>query len=298
MAAPDARLEQRGLYVSIWVTTVLGVVGVAWGWAVGSQMILFDGAFAFIAVVVSLVLVRASVMAAAGPTRRYPYGREGATPLAVGIQGFVILGTLVYASIEAVLTIREGGSDFAPGWAVLYGVLATVSGVATWWWLRRTAGSSDLLVSEATAWKLDAVRGVGMVAGFTIMWLLLDSSWSGAAPYVDPAMVLVTCVLFFPAPVRLIRSTLVELLEGAPPTQVQEAVLAVVRAVEADHGLDRPTVLMTKVGPKLYVEVDVEVGPEVTVAEEHVVRTDLARRLDALPYDVWLTVEFHPTGTL
>lgn len=51
---------------------------------------------------------------------------------------------------------------------------------------------------------------------------------------------------------------------------------------------------MSKVGPKLYVEIDGVVDPDVTVAQEHEVRLAFAERLDALPYDIWLTAEFSP----
>lgn len=55
-------------------TAVLGAIGVAWGIAADSQMILLDAVHAVI-----------------------------------GIQGWVLLATLLYAAVEAVLTIRDGG---------------------------------------------------------------------------------------------------------------------------------------------------------------------------------------------
>lgn len=296
MPAPDPRLERRGLYASIVITTVLGVVGVVWGWAVGSQMILFDGVFAFVGVVVSLVLVGASALSSARPTPDYPYGRAGATPLAIGIQGFVLFATLVYAAVEAVLVIRIGGSDFAPGWAILYGVLTTASGIAVWLWLRASAGASDLLASEATAWKVSALRGVFMVVGFSVMWLLLDSRWDGAAPYVDPVMVLLSCGAFLPAPVRLIRGTVLEMLEAAPRAEIEAPVLAVVREVLAQYPLGEPVVRVTKVGPKLYVEVESQAAPDLTIAAEHEVRLAIESGLHDLPYEIWLNVELLPVA--
>ena len=49
-------------------------------------------------------------------------------------------------------------------------------------------------------------------------------------------------------------------------------------------------------GPKLYVEIDGVVGADVTVAQEHQVRQEIAERLEELPYDVWLNVAFLPRG--
>ena len=55
--------------------------------------------------------------------------------------------------------------------------------------------------------------------------------------------------------------TLVELLEGAPEPEIQLPVRQAVHRVRMQFGLDEPYLRMTKVGPKLYVEVDFLVIP-------------------------------------
>jgi predicted Co/Zn/Cd cation transporter (cation efflux family) len=129
-----------------------------------------------------------------------------------------------------------------------------------------------------------------------VLWLLIDSAWESAAPYVDPAMVIITCVVFLRAPLVMVRTTIWELLEGAPPADVQQPVLSVVREVFAEFEISEPVVRMTKVGPKLYVEIDAEVRPDATVADEHRVRSAVRHRLEALPFDVWLNFELVPPG--
>src|SRR5262245_53828127 len=116
MPARDPRIEHRGLLASIAATSVLGALGLAWGITSGSQMILLDGAYAVVGIVLSLLLLGASRLAHVGPTQRFPYGREAATPLAIAVQGLVLLGTLLYAAIESVAVIRAGGSSVDPGW--------------------------------------------------------------------------------------------------------------------------------------------------------------------------------------
>jgi predicted Co/Zn/Cd cation transporter (cation efflux family) len=132
-------------------------------------------------------------------------------------------------------------------------------------WLRAEAGSSYLLTVEAAAWRIETIGGVGMVAGLSVTGLLTGSTWDTAAAYVDPVMVLLMCLAFLMDPIKMVRTTVIELLERAPPESIRGPVLDAVAAV-----------------------------PEVTVAQEHAVRQDLQRRLDALPYDVWLNVELVP----
>lgn len=294
MAAADPAVERQVLQRSIAVTAVLGSIGVVWGIVSGSQMILLDGVYAMIGILVSWLLLHASAMAQEGPTSRFPYGREAVTPLVIGVQGFILLATLLYALAEGVFTIRDGGSEVTPGPALVYAGLIATANIIFWRWIQRQAAHSDLLRAESTGWRVASLRGVGMLVGFVVLWFLLDSSWSRAAPYVDPVMVIITCVAFLPAPIKMVRGTVRELLEGAPSAEIQQPVLKIVRAVCAEFEIADPVVRMAKVGPKLYVEIDAVVRPDATIAQEDEVREIIRQRLTKLPFDLWLNFELTP----
>jgi predicted Co/Zn/Cd cation transporter (cation efflux family) len=294
MTGPDPRVERHALRRSIAVTAVLGALGIGWGLAVGSQMIVLDGAYAAIGLVVSWLLLLASRLVDRGPTHRYPYGREAMTPLVVGLQGFVLLATLAYAAVDATGTVLAGGATVAAGWAFVYAVVTTIGSVGMWWWLRRMAGGSDLVGAEATAWGASVVLGVAMVVGFGAMTVLSRSPLAGVAPYVDPAMVLLSVVVLLPAPLRMVRTTFVELLEGAPPQDVQAPVRAILEQLASAYDLHDAELRMAKIGPKLYVEIDASADAETTIGTEEELRQRLGHELDQLPFDVWLNLELHP----
>jgi predicted Co/Zn/Cd cation transporter (cation efflux family) len=279
MAAPSTAHIRRTLHITIAVTVTLGAIGVTWGITAGSQMILLDGVFALIEVALTGLLL---------------YGRESATPLVIGIYGFVLAGTLVYAAVEALATIRAGGSEVAAGSGIVFGVITTAGSIGTWIWLRATADGSDLLATETAAWRVSAFRGLGMVAGFTLMAMLVRGDRDDAARYVDPAMVLITCAVFVPTPLRMIRTTVLELLEGNPSDSIREAVELQVEAVRGEFGLDPLVTRLTKVGPKLYVEIEGVIDGLTTVDDEHRIRQRLSVALDTLPYDIWLNFELLP----
>lgn len=291
-------VERRALLASIAVTAVLGLIGIVWGIASGSQMILLDGVYAIVGILVSLVLLAGSAMARSEPSERYPFGRESVAPLVIGLQGFVLFTTLFYAAVEALFAFARGGSAVTAGSGFLYGVIAAVGSFAFWMWIHRLVGHSDVLRSEAIAWKVAAFRGVGMMAGFALMWLLTGTPLDWAVPYLDPAMVVVTCVVFLPASIRLMRTTMLELLEGAPPPEIRTEAETRVETVRRRFGLDEAVVRMTKVGPKLYVEVEGVADPEVTVAEEHELRTALEAELENLPLAIWLNLELLPRSSV
>lgn len=132
-----------------------------------------------------------------------------------------------------------------------------------------------------------------LVLGGALVVAVLDATGGNAATrYVDSALVLVCSAILVRDPVRLVRASLDEVLEAAPSLEVQAAVQAVIDRVTAAHGLGEPRVRLTKLGRKLYVEVDFVVADGTRdVADEDEVRHAVADGLDGrTPYEVWLNV--------
>jgi predicted Co/Zn/Cd cation transporter (cation efflux family) len=297
-SASGSAREQRLLVQSMVLGGTFGVVGVVWGLAAGSQIILFDGVYASLAILLSWLSLRASQLVAAGATVRYPYGREALAPLVIAVQGMALLGTCLYAIVTSVQSILEGGSEVDAGSAALYGLITTLGALAVWFHLRRYAAQSELVGAETAQWAAGWLLSLGMLVAFGAVLLLEGTSYDAIARYVDPVLVLVVCVAFLPAPFRMVRTTVVELLEGAPPSHVQAPVRAVVDEVTEEFGLAEPVVRMSKLGTKLYLEVDylVEAG-RWDVSDADRVRHALRDRLTRLPYTVWLNVDLSTDPT-
>jgi predicted Co/Zn/Cd cation transporter (cation efflux family) len=286
-------LERRALLVSMAATTALGALGVVWGILAGSQIVLFDGMYAIVGIGLTWLSLHASRLVSGGPTARYPFGREALTPLVVTIQAVALLATCIYGSVAALLTIVAGGSDVTAASALAYGVVSLVAATVVWMRLRARAARSELLAAEATAWRAGAALGLAMVVAFGVVLALEHTDARDWGHYADPALVIVASALLVPTPLRMIRTTLVELLEGAPDLDVQAKVRDAVTEVRRAHGLDEPYLRLAKVGRKLYVEVDfVVAGREWLVEDADAVRGDLLQRLESsLPYDLWLNIE-------
>ncbi len=285
-------IEQRALRWSMAASGALSVMGVGWGIAASSQVILFDGVYGVLGLLLTWLAMIASRLVAGGATARYPFGREALAPLVIAVQGLALLGTCLYASIDAVLVIVDGGSDVSAGSAIVYAVISTVAVTGTWLFVRRRAHHSELLAAEAAQWMASAMLGAAMIVAFTAATVLSGGDGADAGRYVDPALVLVSCAFLVPTPIRMVRTTVVELLEGAPPPEIADPVRLAVHGVRREFGLEEPYLRMSKVGRKLYVEVDFLVeGGEWDVAAEDRIRRSLERRLAALPFDLWLNVE-------
>lgn len=285
--------EQRLLLTSIIAGGALGVLGVVWGWVSGSHAILFDGVYSSFSLVLSWLSLRASRIVAAGPTTNYPFGREALAPLVIMVQGLALLGTLGYALVSSVMALLQGGSDVEAGSGMAYGALTAAVAFAFWWYIRGYGRRSELVMAEATQWLAGGGLSLGMLLAFGFAFAVQGTGWSAAAAYVDPAVVIVACLLFVKVPLDMVRTTVRELLEGAPSASVQEPVRQIVAAVTAQFGLADPVVRMAKLGSKLYVELDylVEAGRyDISFSDE--VRHALTDALAAgQPYAVWLNVD-------
>ena len=290
-----AQVETSALRLSAGASVAMAVVGIVWGIVFNSQVILFDGAFAIIGFVLAWVGLRAAALVEAGPTPRYPFGREALAPLVVAVQALVLLGIFAYAAADAIGVILAGGGDAELGPALLYSVLTLVACVVTYRVLLARQEGSDLLAAEAMQWRASTVLGVAMTAGFALALVLERTSWAAAAPYVDPVLVLLAAALVLPAPLRLLRQAFRELLEGTPPPEVTGPVHAAVDEVSAEFGLPRPTTRIGKLGRKVYVELDFLVSPDDGWTVDHADR--VRRRLMAVLSQpgrlLWINVELH-----
>jgi cation diffusion facilitator family transporter len=288
------RAEQRMLRLSTIGAAVFAVAGIGWGYVAGSQVILLDGVYALVGVLLAGLSLRVARVVQAGPTARYPFGREALGPLVVGVQGLVLLGSLGYAVIDAVLVISGGGSETAFGAALAYAVVSAAAALVIWRILMRGSPESELVAAEGAQWFAGLLLSVGMFAGFGAALLLEGTSADALVAYIDPAMVIAAAALIAPTPLRMLAQMWRELLEGAPPSDVADPVMEVVRAVSEDEGLPEPTVRMGKLGRKLYVEVDYLVAEgRWSIAEADHVRRLMMARLREPGRMLWINVELH-----
>lgn len=293
LRADGARRERAALLGSAVVAGVLGTAGVVWGLVAGSGVILFDGVYSLAGIALVAVSFLASRAARSSPSDRYPFGRHAATPLAVAMQGTALIATLVYGAADAAGTLLAGGSDGDPTSLLAYGAVTAVASAVAAAALRRRAPDSELVHAEVVSWRAGAWLSVVVALGGVAGRLLQDAGHRVAAGYVDPVLLLLAVLLVAPLPVRLVRTGMHELLEGAPPPEVGAEIDRVVEAARARHDLPEALVRATKLGRRLYVEVDFVVGTGSAwdVDAEDAVRHAVVDPLLLLPYDVWATVE-------
>jgi cation diffusion facilitator family transporter len=296
MGAMAMTRDARALMFSVLASSVFAVGSLVWGYFAGSQMIVFDGLYSFVSVALSLLAVWALRAARSGPDERYPWGREIFEPLTIAVKAVALAGLCLYALVGGVMDILAGGREIDAGWAVIYGIVATVVGVGVSLVLRRMSrGATDLVRAEAAEWMGDALLSIGTLAGFGVALVLQVTGNEALARYVDPAMLVLTSAIYLKIPARLAAEGLHEVLTMSAAPAVRDQVTAVAGEVGREWALAEPVVRLSKVGARLDVEVVflVEAGSTArTVEEFDRVRAELDERLRATGLEPWMSVEF------
>jgi predicted Co/Zn/Cd cation transporter (cation efflux family) len=290
--AAAIRAERRVLTASLLGAGVLGVGAVAWGLVTDAGALVFDGVYTLAGIALSAASLLASRAAASAPSRRFPFGKQAAVPIAVLIQGAALGGTLLYAAITAVQAIAAGGSRASKAVLLAYGLLSGAFSALLVLIMRGLARDSDLARAEIVGWRAGTVLSLVVTVGGAGGLLLERTALGGLSVFVDPALVLVAVAIVAGMPVQLIRAGLHELLEGAPPPDVVARIEHAVADARASFELPAPLVRSTKLGRRLYVEIDFVVAPDLwDVDAEDRVRHAIVARLEELPFDVWASVE-------
>ena len=188
----SATRERKALRYSLVVATALAVLAAFWGWISQSQVILLDGVYALIGMVLTAISLRVSRIADSGPTARFPFGKEALIPVVIAVQGMALLATLAYAAVEAVRVILAGGADVTAGSLVAYGAVSAVVSIIIWRYVGQVDRTSDLLVAEARQWGASAAFSALVAVGavVAISWAapisptptdMSTPSWSSSA---------------------------------------------------------------------------------------------------------------------
>ncbi|MCH8505763.1 MAG: cation diffusion facilitator family transporter [Ectothiorhodospiraceae bacterium] len=270
--------ENTSLMVSAAFAAVFAAAGIGWGLWMGSLMILFDGAYSLVSLLLSLLAIQAGRLVRRPGNVRFPFGYAALQPLVIAVKGIAIMLVCLLSFASAVRALVTGGTDIQTGMALLFTAINVVGCGICLLYLRwvLVRQRTDLVHAEYQQWSMDTLLSAAVLAGFAAAFGLEQTRWAGLAVYADPVMVILVSGYFVLVPLRMTIGALRELLLAAPPHELQ---VQVERALN-NLGLDRKQARVTKLGPYLLIEL--------SVARRHktskgAVRFGRYRRLAGLP---------------
>jgi len=257
---------QRGLratFAGMAVNIVLSGAKLAAGIIGHSHALVADAVESFADIFSSLIVWRGLVVAAAPADEDHPYGHGKAEPIASAIVAAMLLGAALWIVLTAFGEIMEPHRSPAPfTLLVLVVVVAVKEGLFRF--VSREGNAVDSSVVKTDAWhhRSDAITSVA--AGIGISVSLIGGKGFEAAD--DVAAIAAAGVIAWNG-WHLLRPALSELMDAAPSREIVDQIR---RIAAATPGVDRvEKCIVRKVGYQYFVDMHVEVDPQMTVLRSH-----------------------------
>jgi len=305
----DLTDEQGVLRTSIAVTLFIAAIGIGFGVASGSFSIVFDGVYSMVDASMSglsLVVVRLitahtrSAHMSRKLRERFTMGFWHLEPMVLALNGILLTGVAIYALINAVLSLLEGGRDLEFGLALIYAVL-TVIACLTIAILEARANrriNSDFVRMDVKGWVMSASITAALLIAFCVGIAVQGTQWEWISPYIDPAVLGLVCLVIIPLPLSVIRQALADMFL-VTPVDLKQHVDEVAQTFVERHGMLGYRTYVAKVGRSREIELFFIVPadmPARTIGEWDAWRDEIGNAIGGEGPDRWLTVLF--TGDL
>ncbi|MBS3797867.1 cation transporter [Pseudoalteromonas sp. BDTF-M6] len=207
-------LERKLLTFSTASALVFALMGIGLGVWMGSLVILFDGAYSLVSLLLTTLSLAAAWYIRSPGKHRNKSHISLIEPAVIAFKGIAIALMCVASFTSALLAILAGGREVDTGLALVFGVINLVGCLATYWLLAKRGGKtkSALIEAESKQWLMDSAISAAVMAGFIIASLLSYAGLAKYAVFADPVMVVIASVYFTLVPLKMTQGALRQLL--------------------------------------------------------------------------------------
>jgi cation diffusion facilitator family transporter len=238
------------------IKVISGVIG-------HSYALVADGIESMLDVLSGLVVLGGLKIAASPPDRRYPFGYGKAEPLAGLVVAVALLAAAVGIAIQSVRQIQDPQHIPAPfTLGILVLVVVTKEGLFRIVKRVGTSINSSALQTDAWHHRSDAITSVAAFIGISIA-LIGGPGYESA----DGWAALCACAVIAFNGVRLLKKTLAEVMDIAPPAAVEARIREIAGSV--DHVAEIEMCRIRKSGLVFFVDIHVHVDGNIPVRQGH-----------------------------
>lgn len=271
MTARAEQVHARGMKAAILgllVNAVLAIAKLVTGLLGHSHALVADAVESLADIFGSIVVWSGLKIASRPADLDHPYGHGKAEALAALFVALLLLAAaagIAVESIREIITPHQGPAAYTL-W-VLVGVVAVKEGM--FHFVRRIARTENSNAVLADAWhhRSDAITSAAAAVGISVALI----GGKGYEPADDWAALFASAVIVINA-VRLISAPLHELMDAEPVEIVAEA-RSVAANVPGVAGVEK--VFARKSGTRYWIDMHIEVDPQMTVSRAHGVAHDV-----------------------
>ena len=291
------KLENKILKLSVVGALFFALFGIAWGWAIDSDMIIFDGLYSFISVILSMLSLYINKYMAKRDFEKFPFGKHILEPIVISIKSLIIAIMCLYSLIEAVKTIANGGNNLEFGMALIYSVVSVVGcGFITFYMkAKEKALSSELIKAEYSQWFMDTALSTAVLVAFIVAIILSKTRLNFLNPYIDPAMTVMVSLLCIRIPIKSFINSFKEVICVKANDEINDDIYVLVKEIEEEYNFEDSITRVSKVGRELRIEIDFVYNKDSklkTLDQMDNVREEINDAIKHIDYKKWLNVSF------
>lgn len=285
--------ESYLLKISTLGTLFFAVLGIAWGWTVKSEMILFDGMYSLGGVILSLLALMGSIYINKKDYEKYPFGKKMIEPLIVIIKSLAIFIMCIYSLTGSIKDLINGGNEVQYG----YALISTLGCGIAYFFLKKKgkAINSSLVNIESSQWLMDTLLSMGVLVGFLIANIIKHTEFIWFNRYLDPLMVIICSSVFIKMPIKSFGDGLKEILEFKADDSITLEIDKLVEGIEREYKFEESITRVSKTGNDLRIEIDFIYNEESNIKvldEMDSLREKIFNSLSHINYEKWLNVSF------
>lgn len=291
------KLENKILKISMVGALFFALFGIAWGWTVQSEMIIFDGLYSFISLALTMLSLYINNFMAKKELDKYPFGKYILEPLVISLKSLIIGGMCLYSLIGAIQDIVNGGNSVEYGSALIYSIVSVVGCGGVYIFMKKKGEkiSSEMVKVEASQWLMDTLLSIGVLVGFVIAMILRNTRFSGLNVYIDPMMVIMVSVVFIKMPVQSFINAFKEILCVKANDEINDDIYFIVKEIEKEYKFEDSISRVSKIGGELRIEIDFIYNEESKLKDldqMDCVREKVYDAIKHIDYNKWLNVSF------
>lgn len=289
--------ESYLLKISTLGTLFFAVLGIAWGWTVKSEMILFDGMYSLGGVILSLLALIGSIYINKEDYENSSFGKKVIEPLIVIIKSLAIFIMCAYSLTGAIKDLIADGNEVQYGYALIYALISTIGCGIVYYFLKKKgkAINSSLVNIESSQWLMDTLLSMGVLVGFLIANIIKHTEFIWFNRYLDSLMVIICSSVFIKMPLKSFTHGLKELLEFKADNNITLEIDKLVEGIEREYKFEESITRVSKTGSDLRIEIDFIYNEESNIKaldEMDRLREKIFNSLSHINYEKWLNISF------
>ncbi|MFT0892330.1 cation diffusion facilitator family transporter [Pseudochelatococcus sp. G4_1912] len=293
--------EEKILRASIAATVIVAITGIVLGALSGSFSIIFDGSYALVDAVMSglaLFVARLISRHASGRlnARRFTMGFWHLEPMVLALNGILLMAVSIFALVNAIGLILNGGRALEFDWAIAYAAMATIVCFAMAFFESRMNETlqSRFITLDARAWVMSGGINLALLIAFVVGYILDHSAYDTFTPYVDPIVLAIICVVITPLPYATVKSAVQDIILAAP-SELVEHVEQVARDIIAKYGFKDYEAYVARIGRAQQMELHFILPPDYpikAIGDFDAIREEVGNAIGSAGPHRWLTLSF------